>query len=98
MAKRENNPWRKLYDTARWKRLRIAQLNDEPLCERCRLSETIEPATVVHHRKAHKGDPALFFDIGNLESLCKPHHDREGRLEDLGKKVIRFDETGWPID
>lgn len=98
MSKRANNPWRKLYDTARWKRLRETKLSVDPLCERCLLSETIEPATVVHHRTAHKGDHALFHDMSNLEALCKPHHDSEGRREDLGQKIIRFGADGWPID
>lgn len=89
-------PWRKWYSTARWKQLRERLLADQPLCERCLLAGIVEPATVVHHKKPHRGDPEKFWG-GPFERLCKPHHDGHGQLEDHGKKVILFDESGWPI-
>jgi hypothetical protein len=58
--------------------------------------DIVEPATVAHHREAHKGNPDLFW-FGDLESLCAPHHNRDGQLEDHGKTVIRFGPDGWPI-
>lgn len=88
--------YRKLYKTARWRRLREHQLSQEPLCQRCLLAEVVEQATVVHHAKAHKGDLDAFWN-GPFESLCKPHHDRDAQLEDKGKTVIRFGPDGWPI-
>jgi 5-methylcytosine-specific restriction protein A len=55
-------------------------------------------ATVVNHRKPHKGDRSLFFDAGNHESTCKPCHDgpiqseeRRGFARDIGA-------DGWPTD
>lgn len=90
-------PWLRWYGLARWKRLREAQLALEPLCARCLASEIVTEATVVHHRRAHKGSETLFFDPDNLESICKPHHDRDGQLEDHGRTVVRFDASGWPI-
>lgn len=88
--------YRKWYSTARWRKIREYQLSNQPLCEQCLLSEIVEPATIVHHKTAHKGNEELFW-FGPFESLCKPHHDREGHLEDLGRTVVRFDATGWPI-
>lgn len=93
----DNRTWRHLYKTARWRRLREWQLGHQPLCERCLDMEIVEPATVVHHREAHKGDEALFWNPDNLESICKPHHDSHGQLEDHGKTVVRFDASGWPL-
>lgn len=90
-------PWRRLYKTARWQRLREHHLSLQPLCERCLTMEVVEPATVVHHKVAHKGDLDLFWS-GPFESLCKPHHDRDGQLEDHGKTVVRFGVDGWPIE
>lgn len=58
----------------------------------------VEEATVVHHMKAHQGNLELFWDHGNWESLCKPHHDRDGQREDRGQTVIQFGEDGWPIE
>ncbi|MGO7208203.1 HNH endonuclease signature motif containing protein [Rhizobium ruizarguesonis] len=85
------------YKTRRWKKLREYHLTISPLCEMCIESEIVEAATVVHHRKAHRGDAVLFWDPNNLQGLCKSHHDREGRLEDNGKTVIRYDASGWPL-
>lgn len=93
----DSRPWRRLYGTARWARLRATKLAHAPLCERCLASEIITEATVVHHRKAHKGDLDLFWSSDNLESLCKAHHDRDGQLEDKGKSVVRYDANGWPL-
>lgn len=58
--------------------------------------EVVEVATVVHHKVAHRGDDEAFW-TGPFESLCKPHHDREGQREDLGQTVVAFGADGWPI-
>jgi hypothetical protein len=53
---------------------------------------------VVHHRKAHKGDVALFFDASNLASSCAGCHDiDEQRIERGGKARQQLDDTGWPL-
>ncbi|MAZ17899.1 MAG: HNH endonuclease [Ahrensia sp.] len=88
--------WRPLYKTAQWQRIRERQLSEQPLCERCLAMEIVEPATVVHHKVPHKGDRDIFFR-GPFESLCKPHHDSHGQLEDHGKTVVRFGADGWPL-
>lgn len=30
---------------------------------------------MVNHKKPHKGNEALFFDLENTESVCKSDHD-----------------------
>lgn len=30
---------------------------------------------VADHRRRHNGDANLFWDEGNLQTLCKPCHD-----------------------
>lgn len=95
----EAKQWRKLYNTARWKRLRLAHLNDHPLCARCLAMGFVTEATVVHHGDGgHKGDIDRFFDRRILESLCKTHHDGEGQREDLGQRIVAFGPDGWPVD
>jgi len=76
--RREHHEYRHLYGRKSWAMLREAKLCESPMCEEkdndgcpCRSG-----AEVVHHVKDHKGDPALFFDKANLQSLCKSHHDR----------------------
>jgi len=89
--------YRKLYSTARWRAFREYRLAQQPLCERCLLSETVTVATVVHHADGgHRGDIDRFWD-GPFENLCAPHHDRDGKLEDNGKTTINFGPDGWPI-
>lgn len=88
--------YRRLYNTARWRKLRDLQLSMQPLCERCLAMDIVEPATVVHHATPHRGNEELFWS-GPFESLCKPHHDSEGQREDMGQTIVRFGADGWPL-
>jgi len=88
--------WKHLYDSAAWKRLRIAQLSESPLCEWCLEREDVTEATEVHHMIAHKGDLDLFWS-GPFISTCKPCHSSRGQMEDHGKTVVRFGADGWPL-
>lgn len=71
---------RKIYNTARWLRLRAWKFNTSPLCERCLAEGRITPAEDIHHIRSFMStdDPALrrwlAFDPGNLMSLCKKCH------------------------
>lgn len=72
-------PWRKWYATARWKRLRLAIFErDLFTCQwtGCGRIEANTSQLVADHRKPHRGDGALFWDDTNLQTLCKPCHDR----------------------
>lgn len=90
--------YRRLYKTAKWQRIREAQLSMQPLCERCLRLEVIEEATVVHHSDGgHRGDEVRFWN-GPFESLCKACHDHFGALEDRGVKVVQFGNDGWPVE
>ena len=77
--------------------MRDWQLTHSPLCRFCIEREVVEPATVVDHIKPHKGDEALFWDAGNLQSLCKPCHDSTKQRIELGRDVVRFTADGWPM-
>lgn len=90
--------WKHLYKTARWGRLRSAQLSLQPLCEFCLRTETVTAAEVVDHIQAHKGDTALFHDASNLQSLCKHHHDSAKQSMERGRKVVTYGADGYPIE
>ena len=63
------------YDAA-WERLRVAWLNQHPLCEFCQeRDKRVEPATVVDHIAPIVDAPSRRLDWTNLRSLCKHHHD-----------------------
>lgn len=88
---RANAPGRAWYFQKRWSDLRLIQLRAKPCCEQCDREGRTTAATVVDHVRPHKGDEALFFDQENLQSLCKPCHDRKTATEDggLGRAVGR---------
>src|SRR5678809_56739 len=90
--------WHHLYDTRRWKALRLYQLGTEPLCRYCKEAGRITPACFVDHIIPHKGDVDLFFDASNLMSLCKPCHDSvKQKLERTGIEK-GCDDRGLPLD
>lgn len=93
----EKRPWLRLYGTARWQRMRATQLTAEPLCRFCLDGETVTAATVADHIKPHRGDEALFWDVGNLQSLCASCHSRHKQREEHGRKVIRYGADGYPL-
>jgi 5-methylcytosine-specific restriction protein A len=93
-----HRPW---YNLAIWRGdggLRNKQLDHEPLCERCRALGIVTPATVVNHRRPHRGDWSLFIDPANHESVCKDHHDGLIQREEARGHVIGTDIDGRPVD
>jgi hypothetical protein len=74
--KRDEQAWRRWYKTARWQKLRMDVLiRDLFTCQRCGHIEADTSQLVADHRKPHRGVEALFWDILNLWTLCKPCHD-----------------------
>ncbi|WP_313489165.1 HNH endonuclease [Stutzerimonas nitrititolerans] len=93
-----SSPWHHLYNTKAWHRLRWHQLQAEPLCKLCHALGRITAASVVDHRKPHKGDESLFFDATNLDSLCKPCHDRTKQQFERTGVLPGCDASGVPLD
>ena len=55
-------------------------------------------AAVVNHKVRHKGEPALFFDLGTTETVCKQDHDTLIQREEARGYTIGADTDGRPID
>jgi 5-methylcytosine-specific restriction protein A len=74
---RTAEPWRKWYSTAAWQALRLATFDRDGY--RCQWKDcgrlAPAPRLVADHRTPHRGDPRLFWDPENLQTLCKPCHD-----------------------
>ena len=71
-------PWREWYNTTRWRKLRLAIFKrDMFTCQwpGCGRVEGDTSQLVADHREPHRGDERLFWDEGNLQTLCKPCHD-----------------------
>lgn len=61
----------------RWQQARIRHLARHPLCSMCDAAGRVVLATVVDHKEPHKGDPALFWNESNWDSLCAHHHSSD---------------------
>lgn len=83
-----NREWRNWYKLAAWLRRRKWQLQEQPLCERCKANGLIVEATVANHVDPHRGDWDKFIN-GRLESTCKPCHDSVIQSEERASNVDR---------
>lgn len=73
------SPWRRWYNSARWQALRRATfLRDLYTCQwrGCGFTSADTSRLIADHRQPHRGDEQLFWDADNLQTLCKPCHDR----------------------
>ena len=78
--RRDTQPWRNWYKSARWERLRQQVLvRDMFTCQRtgelCTGKSPAPNSPVVNHKRPHRGNAALFWDIDNLECVSKAVHD-----------------------
>lgn len=69
----------KIYQSAKWKALRLAKLAEQPLCERCLSNGKVTAAIDVHHKDSflnYEGSQRLAkaYDSDNLMSVCKECH------------------------
>lgn len=70
-----NRVGRSIYNTKRWKVLRLAKLNLTPFCEEQGCESM---ATDVHHKHGVEQDP---WSMEGLEALCHAHHSQRTRRE-----------------
>ncbi len=68
-SQRTNKDERRLYQSARWRKMRAIVLAEEPLCRACRWAASREVDHIV--RMQDGGDR---WDRANLQGLCKPCH------------------------
>lgn len=70
--------------TPQWDRASRAYLSANPLCLGCLAVGRTVPAVLTDHIIPHKGDLVAFWDQGNWQASCKPHHDKvKQKLEQL---------------
>ena len=67
-----------------WDKARAAHLREHPGCAMCEREGRYTSATVVDHIAPHRGDPNLFWNTTNWQSLCKPHHDSDKQRAERG--------------
>lgn len=84
------SPWRKWYTTPRWRQLRLRIFErDGYTCQwpGCGRVEGNTSRLVADHRIPHRGDERLFWDEGNLQTLCKPCHDGPKQRAEQGGQL-----------
>lgn len=73
--RRDTSPIRRLYSTARWRRLRWEVLTGARFtCARCGRLEGDTSLLECDHIEPHRGCEVLFWRRDNLQCLCKPCH------------------------
>jgi 5-methylcytosine-specific restriction protein A len=83
---RRGSAAKRLYGYA-WQKASRAFLAAHPLCQCERCDEgrlRVRAASVVDHRKPHRGDAGLFWDSDNWQAMAKDCHDRKTAAEDGG--------------
>ena len=75
-----NDNFNYVYNTSRWRKLRLYFLSNNPLCSHCLKKGIYTSATEAHHKiplssyKDLESKLEIAFDIENLEALCKECH------------------------
>lgn len=71
-----------VYNTTLWRRLRLAKLREQPICQICEMEGKTKLSEHCHHLDSFMdaGNPverdAKAFDSNNLICLCQYHHNQ----------------------
>jgi 5-methylcytosine-specific restriction endonuclease McrA len=80
--------WRPWYKTSRWQRLRWSVLvRDLFTCQACKRIVASKGEAIADHVRPHRGNEERFWDMANLQCLCKACHDSIKQAEDRGGRV-----------
>jgi 5-methylcytosine-specific restriction protein A len=80
-----SEPWRAWYSLKAWKVLRIRVFKrDRFRCQNqdCGRVDGNTSRLVADHKTPHRGNPDLFWDEDNIQTLCKPCHDTVKQAEE----------------
>jgi 5-methylcytosine-specific restriction enzyme A len=91
-----SNSWRAWYKTKRWADLRMAVFVRDSFTSKrsgtlCSGKHPAPNSPVANHVIAHRGDPELFWDINNIETVTKEEHDRLIQREEQAQPTGRWD-------
>ena len=79
---------KRVYYTARWRALRKAKLQAQPLCEICARRGLVVPATVVDHKRSIAGGGDPFPPLSGLASMLRVRHITQGEPDDEQKQFV----------
>ena len=88
-----------LYRTARWQRIRKAQLQAHPLCSQCQMAGRVTAATVCNHTLGHPADETEeMFWAGPFDSQCAACHSGVTARQERTGRIVGGDVGGWSLD
>jgi len=87
----------KLYNSKRWKQIRLDTLARDPLCVMCIKIGDHAPSTIADHVEPHRGNEHRFFN-GRTQGVCKPCHDRHKQRQEKSGILLGGDNEGVPVD
>lgn len=67
--------------TRRWEKARKIHLAKHPTCVQCEADGHPRTGNEVDHIVPHMGDPKIFWDEKNWQTLCKTHHSMKTAAE-----------------
>lgn len=98
----QRNENRKFYMRAKWRKTRqLALVRDHFECVHCKkegkLTLNQQQSLEVDHIIPLEENPELAYELNNLQSLCKYHHNlKHGRFEfNKNNKRIKFNDERW---
>ena len=93
VATTKNRSGDPFYSSQRWKRLRLAKLAADPLCQcdSCTAAGVVLPADRVDHIKPRSDYPELEWEWDNLQSMAESHHNRKTAKDRGGRLVLKRD-------
>ena len=74
----------RIYDTAKWKRVRKLYFARHPLCGDCQRAGRVTAATHLDHIKTVAEAPDLAWEWWNFQGLCAQHHSEKTATADRG--------------
>lgn len=85
-----------MYNTTQWKKLRIAKLSTQPLCQACLCDGRIVAASQVDHLFSWTALSKEAFYYNIFQSLCDSCHSQKSALE--YKDIYRHYKDGNVVD
>ncbi len=95
MQHRKNPKVDPRYKTPRWKSIRKKMLAEDPLCKNHAKCKNFA-SEIDHIVSWRNNDDVDFYDVNNLQQLCKSCHSRKTATEDGAFGNIKHDENRTP--
>lgn len=88
----QDDPSRKLYNSRKWRALRDeVYVRDSYTCQKtgviCVGKHPAPNSPVADHIIPHRGNPALFWDKSNIQTVSKAYHDSQKQREERASWV-----------